>query len=147
MAVAGFADRDREPVVRKPLVLFVELLLAYEVDRGLVRREVSGHRKDRLRDRLPVGAFLEDDETFARMHVAGLEGRVFAAADPLDRFGDRVRELARVLHARNRPQRVGMAHAEPALFAEAVKAVGPRSRNESAAEHALKRKNTGIPAG
>ena len=86
----------------------IELFLADEVHRDVVLVEVVRHLDDLLLHRLGVGAFLEHHPALARVLLTRGQLRVAAGAHRIERGGHRDGVLARIGHAGDAAQRVGM---------------------------------------
>ena len=136
------AGAEHDAAVRDARMVAVKLLLADKVHGRVVVREIVRHRDDRLFDGGKVRALLRDDKALARVLLARRKLRVFTGADALERALDRDRVLARVLHAGDAADRVGVALAHALAPERVVAAV----RQDGLAVKAVQREHARIPA-
>ena len=120
----------------------LKFLLGDKVHCRVVIREIVRHRLDLALNALLVRAFLGHDEALAGVLFAGGQLGGFAIAHTLQRalHGDRI--LARVLHALNAADRVGMALAH----ALAPEGIARALREDCVGIETVEREETRIPA-
>ena len=97
------------------------------MDGGVVLVEIVFHRDDLALDARLVGTLGRHDVTFARVLLPGGQFGLFAAANGLERALDGHGVLARVQHAVDAANGVGMALADAAPPEGVVGAVGQKA--------------------
>ena len=90
----------------QPRMVTLQLLLADEVHRRIIVREVVRHRHDRLLDRRCIRALLEHDIALTRMLLARRERRIRAAAHGIECRGNRHGVLLGIPHPRDTANRI-----------------------------------------
>ena len=90
----------------KPCMIAKEFLLADEMHRRVVVREVVRHRHDRLLHRRPICALLEHNIALARMLLPRGERRICAAAYGIERRRNGHCILLGIPNARNAANRI-----------------------------------------
>ena len=127
--------------MRQPHVVAIEFFLADEVHRDVVLVEIVRHLDDLLLHRLGVGAFLEHHPALARVLLTRGQLRVAAGAHRIERGGHRDGVLARIGHAGDAAQRVGMSLGNAAAPERVVRAL----RQDAVGVQAVQREQARVP--
>ena len=120
----------------------VKLFLADEVHRDVVLVEVVRHLDDLLLHRLSVGALLEHHPALAGVLLARGQLRVAAGAHRIERGGHGDGVLARIGHAGDAAQRVGVSLGHAAAPERVVRAL----RQDAVGVQAVQREQARVPA-
>ena len=142
MRVAGVAAANHEAAVGHALVIPTQLLLADEVDAGVVVGKVVRHADDGLLHGSGIGAFGQHHETFARVLFPRTQLGTRAAAHAVDGHRRRQCVLHAGLDARHPAHGIGM----PLAQSLAPESVGHAIRQQRFAVEAIDGEHAGVPA-